>query len=336
VVKTSTLRALISAGSQIVELGFNSADDDIERVLSDAERKIFSLNQMTDQSGLSHVEHSAWAFYESLSQAYESGDQSNRVVDTGLRDLNAMLAGGFSPGDLVILAARPSMGKTALAFNIATHIASRDPIAVFSLEMSAEQCTSRMVSSHSKIPSNKIKSAKLNTEEWTEIAKSVEHISSLNMFIDESSLLSPGDLLSKCRRLKTEQKKLGAIVIDYLQLMASAVDDNKNKDIIGFISRQLKLLAKEMDCPVIALSQLSRAVESRMDKRPMMSDLRSSGEIEQNADLVMFLYRDEYYNSDSSDKGVAELILAKNRNGPTGMLRLYFEANTTTFKDLIL
>lgn len=337
--KLHILRSLISAGGEIVEMGFHSADSDIERTLSSAEHKIFALNQSNDSKGLTHVELSAWAIYESLSKAYENDERINpRIVDTGYSDLNKMLGGGMSPGDLIVLAARPSMGKTALALNIAGEVAERSklPVAVFSLEMSAEQCTNRMISMYSGIESQRMKSLNLNDQDWVDIAAAVERVSAMNLFIDESTVLSPGDLLSKCRRLKTEQKALGCIVIDYLQLMANALEDGKNKDVIGFVSRQLKLLAKEMDCPVIALSQLSRSVESRMDKRPIMSDLRSSGEIEQNADLILFLYRDEYYNPDTVNKNVAEVLITKNRNGPTGVIRLLFDQRITAFKNLRL
>ena len=245
---------------------------------------------------------------------------------------------GLQPGDLVVLAARPSMGKTAFAINIAEHVALNEglPVAVFSMEMGASQLAVRIVGSIGRVDQGHLRTGKLTDEEWPRLTEAIERLRTVSLHIDETPGLTPSELRANARRLARQCGKLGLIVVDYLQLMsgsAGSEGDNRATE-LGEISRGLKMLAKELQCPVIALSQLNRGVEQRTDKRPMMSDLRESGAIEQDADIIMFIYRDDYYNKDSKDPGVAEIIIGKQRNGPTGTVRLAFLKPLTRFESL--
>ena len=249
------------------------------------------------------------------------------------------MTSGFQAGDLIVLAARPSMGKTALAVNIAEHVALNEglPVAIFSMEMGASQVALRIVGSIGRIDQKNLRTGKLKDDEWPRLAEAVEKLRTVSLHIDESPGLTVSELRASARRLSRQCGKLGLIVVDYLQLMSvsSGMSDENRATALGEISRGLKMLAKELQCPVIALSQLSRGVESRPDKRPMMSDLRESGAIEQDADIIMFIYRDEYYTKEASkEPGVAEVIISKQRNGPTGKVKLTFLHALTRFESM--
>ena len=257
-------------------------------------------------------------------------------VPTGFYDFDRMTS-GLQAGDLIVLAARPSMGKTALAINIAEHVALNEglPVAVFSMEMGASQLAIRIVGSIGRIDQGHLRTGKLNQDEWPKLTEAIERLRNISLHIDETPGLTPSELRANARRLSRKCGKLGLIVVDYLQLMSGTSGDGDNRATeLGEISRGLKMLAKELQCPVIALSQLNRGVEQRTDKRPMMSDLRESGAIEQDADVIMFIYRDDYYNKDSKEPGVAEIIIGKQRNGPTGTVKLTFLKTITKFESL--
>lgn len=331
------LRKLIRAGTKIVELGYDTEDQDISFVLNQAEQSIFEIGQRKLGEGLEHIQSGLWHLFEELERGYNDPEAFLRKnMSTGFTDLNTMLGGGFSPSDLIILAARPAMGKTAFALNIGVNMATQHnkPVAIFNLEMSKEQLITRMLCMESGMNSRALRSGTLHTDEWQSLSNAIARLSEAPIYIDDSSMVTPGEVRAKCRRLKAEQKDLALIIIDYLQLMETGNSENRQQE-ISKISRSLKQLARELNVPVVALSQLSRAVESRTNKRPMLSDLRESGAIEQDADIVLFLYRDEYYNPDSNDKNTAELLIAKHRHGPTGTVRLYFEANLTRFGNLL-
>jgi len=266
----------------------------------------------------------------------QSSDEPLTGVSSGFDDFDSMTS-GLQPSDLIIVAGRPSMGKTTFAMNIAENVAIKSglPVAVFSMEMPGEALTMRMMSSLGRIDGHRIRTGKLEDDEWPRLTSAINILSQAKLFIDDTPALSPTDLRARARRLMREQGQLGLIVIDYLQLMqAPGVAENRTNE-ISVISRSLKALAKELDVPVIALSQLNRNLEQRPNKRPVMSDLRESGSIEQDADLVVFIYRDEVYNEDSTDKGIAEIIIGKQRNGPIGTVRLTFLGQYTKFENYI-
>jgi replicative DNA helicase len=276
-----------------------------------------------------------------LDRVQEMADNPNDItgVPTGFYDLDRMTS-GFQAGDLVVLAARPSMGKTALAINIAEHVALNEglPVAVFSMEMGAAQLAVRVVGSIGRIDQTHLRTGKLSDEEWPRLTEAIEKLRTVSLHIDESAGLNSSELRANARRLARKCGKLGLIVVDYLQLMSGSGGGGNGENRateLGEISRGLKMLAKELQCPVIALSQLNRSVETRTDKRPMMSDLRESGAIEQDADIIMFIYRDDYYTKElSKEPGVAEVIIAKQRNGPTGTVKLAFLKPITKFESL--
>ncbi|MGV3523676.1 MAG: replicative DNA helicase [Candidatus Sericytochromatia bacterium] len=331
------LRKLIRAGTKIVELGFSPDEKEISFVLNEAEQTIFDIGQHKLGDGLKHIQTGLWHLFEELEKGYSDPEAFKvKNLATGFTDLNHMLGGGFEAGQLIILAARPAMGKTALALNVAVNMATLHdkPVAIFNLEMSEEQLITRMLCMESGMNSRALRSGTLHTDEWQNLSNAIAKLTESPIYIDDSSQLMPGDLRAKCRRLKAEHKELSLIIIDYLQLMDTGMDNRVQE--ISKISRSLKQLARELEVPVIALSQLNRAVETRTNKRPMLSDLRESGAIEQDADIVLFLYRDEYYNPDSNEKKTAELIIAKHRQGPTGTVRLYFEDSLTRFGNLML
>lgn len=338
--RNAILRRLIQAGTDIVQLTYQAEDQDVGTLLNAAEQRIFEIGQGRLTKGLEHIQPMLWDLFEKLEQSYNSPELFERSnLSSGFVDLNQILGGGFSPSDLVILAARPAMGKTALALNIAANMAieHHKPVAVFSLEMSKEQLITRMLCSEAGMNSRTLRSGTLHTDEWQTISNAIARLSEAPIFIDDTSMTTPAEIRAKCRRLKAEHGDLAMIIVDYLQLMDSAgnggASDNRVQE-LSKISRGMKQLARELNVPVIALSQLSRSVESRTNKRPMLSDLRESGAIEQDADIVLFIYRDEYYNPDSNDKNTAELLIAKHRNGPTGTVRFYFDSNITKFGNL--
>jgi len=329
------LRELIKAGSEIASLGYE--DEGVERAVDMAEQLIFSISQRKVESNLTAVGDIVGDSYNRIEQRYNNREDLTGIP-SGFYDLDALTA-GFQPSDLIIIAARPSMGKTAFCLNIAQEVGIRKklPVAVFSLEMSKEQLVQRMLCSEAEIDSNRLRTGHMHAEDWSKLANVMGDMGDSPIFIDDSPGATVTDIRAKCRRLSMEHKgkPLGLVIIDYLQLMESA-GSKKNDRVqeISSISRGLKNLARELKVPIIALSQLSRAVEARQNKKPMLSDLRESGSIEQDADIVMFIYRDEYYNPDNIDmKGKSEIIIAKQRNGPIGSVELLFQGNITRFKN---
>lgn len=335
-------RALINAGSEIVSFGYDV--NPIDQSLDSAEKLIFDIASKKATSDLTHVKDLVLNTYEKIEYRYEHKNELTGVP-TDFYELDAIL-NGLQKSDLIILAARPAMGKTALALNIAQNVAlkAKTPVAIFSLEMSKHQLMQRMLCSEAEIDAGRVKTGNLQNKDWEKLANAMNAFAQAPIYIDDTSGCTLTDIRAKCRRLKMEEKNLGLVLIDYLQLMESSGREDRMQQ-ISAISRGLKILAKELDVPVLALSQLSRAVESRTDKRPMLSDLRESGSIEQDADIVMFIYRDEYYRkTDESEeeiaakaasKGESEIIIAKHRNGSVGTVKLLFQANITKFKNPI-
>jgi len=331
-------RSLINAGSEIVSSGYDTST--IEESLDYAERLIFDLASKKVTSDLTPVKDIVLNSYEKIHYRYEHKGEL-MGVDTGFYDLNGMTS-GLQKSDLIILAARPAMGKTAFALNIAQNVAIRakKPVAIFSLEMSKDQLMQRMLCSEAEIDSHKLKTGEMQQKDWDKLADAMNKFAEAPIYIDDTAGCTLTDLRAKCRRLAMAEKDLGLIIIDYLQLMEGSGKEDRMQQ-VSAISRGLKTLARELNVPIISLSQLSRAVESRTDKRPMLSDLRESGSIEQDADIVMFIYRDEYYNKTEEDdevqkasnKGEAEVIIAKHRNGPVGTVKLLFQGNITKFKN---
>ncbi len=329
----SSLRKLIKTANEIIELGYDPTED-VDDIMESAEKKIFNIMQDKDQKGYSPLKDVLVESFTKLEELYNR-KQHITGVPSGFIDLDYRTA-GFHGSELILIAARPAMGKTAFALNIASNAALRAnvPVAVFSLEMSKEQLVNRILSSESMVDSNKIRTGKLDEEDWSKLAETIGPLSEGEMYIDDTPGINIMEIRAKCRKLKIE-KNIGLVVIDYLQLIQGTGRRNGSREQeISEISRSLKILAKEIDVPVIALSQLSRAAEQRPDHRPMLSDLRESGAIEQDADIVMFLYRDDYYNQDSEKKGIAEVILAKHRGGSTGTVDLRWIGNYTKFVNL--
>ena len=334
----SILRKLVSASDEIATAAFNPKGKAVDKILDEAEQKIFNIGEEGSRmkQGFQSMDT---LVVDLMDRVQEMADNPNDItgVPTGFHDLDRMTS-GLQPGDLIVLAARPSMGKTAFAINIAEHVALNEglPVAVFSMEMGASQLAVRIVGSIGRIDQGHLRTGKLGDDEWPRLTEAIEKLRTVSLHIDETPGLTPSELRANSRRLARQCGKLGLIVVDYLQLMSgsSGSDGDNRATELGEISRGLKMLAKELQCPVIALSQLNRGVEQRTDKRPMMSDLRESGAIEQDADIIMFIYRDDYYNKDSKDPGVAEIIIGKQRNGPTGTVRLAFLKPLTRFESL--
>lgn len=329
----SLRRELIKSGTEIVGLGYDETTE-VSANLDKAEQSILAISQSTRTTDLTHIKEVLQDSYEMISKRYEQQD-SLTGVPTGYYDLDSKTA-GLQPSDLIILAARPAMGKTAFCLNLALNVAlkTKQPVAIFSLEMSKEQLVQRMLCSEANIDAHRLKTGYLAEADWPRLTEAIGKLAEAPLYIDDTASISSLEVRSKCRRLKTEAKgPLGLVIIDYLQLMEGKGSENRVQE-ISQISRSLKALARELHVPVIALSQLSRAVESRNDKRPMLSDLRESGSIEQDADIVMFIYRDDYYNQDSPAKNIAEIIIAKHRNGPTGAVELFFKKECTKFENL--
>ena len=335
----SILRKLVTASDEIATNAFNTQGKPVPQILDEAEQKIFQIGEEGSRlkQGFQSMDQLAVILMDRVNQMADSPNDITGVP-SGFVDFDKMTS-GMQAGDLIVLAARPSMGKTALAINIAEHVALNEglPVAVFSMEMGASQLAIRIVGSIGRIDQQRLRTGKLNQEEWPRLTEAIEKLRNISLHIDETPSLTPMELRANARRLARTCGKLGLIVVDYLQLMSgntsSSNGDNRATE-IGEISRGLKMLAKELQCPVIALSQLNRSVETRTDKRPMMSDLRESGAIEQDADVIMFIYRDDYYNKDSKEPGVAEIIIGKHRNGPTGTVKLAFLKPLTRFESL--
>lgn len=324
-------RKLIQAGHKIVDFGYETATE-LPIVFDRSEQEIFSITQEKPQRGLVSIGETLVHTFQDLE------DRSQNIVLPGLScgfyDLDAMTS-GFQRSDLIIVAGRPSMGKTSFALGIAHQICllHKLPVAVFSLEMSKEQLVQRLLSLETGIESNRLRSGRITQNEWEPIGRAIGVLSNLPIFINDAANISVTEMRSESRRLQAEQGgELGLILIDYLQLMEGGGDNRVQE--LSKITRSLKGLAREINAPVIALSQLSRGVESRNNKRPMMSDLRESGSIEQDADVVIMLYRDEYYNENTPDRGIAEVIITKHRNGPTGTVKLLFDPQYTRFRNL--
>ncbi len=332
------LRKLIEASDEIATNAFNPQGRAVSQILDEAEGRIFKIGEEGSRTkqGFQSMQDLAVALIDRVTELHENGAEEVTGVRTGFIDMDRMTA-GLQPGDLIVLAARPSMGKTAFALNMAEHVAVQEglPVVVFSMEMGASQLALRMVGSLGRIDQQRLRTGALRDDEWGRLSEAVERISKTNLYIDETPALNSAELRARSRRQARQCGKLGLIVVDYLQLMSGSSSNEENRATeIGEISRGLKALAKELQCPVLALSQLNRSVESRNDKRPMMSDLRESGAIEQDADVIMFIYRDDYYNKDSKEPGVAEIIIGKQRNGPVGMVRLTFLKPLTRFDNL--
>lgn len=329
----STLRRLIKTANEIIELGY-SPTEDVEDIMEGAEKKIFNIMQEKNQKGYAPIKDVLVESFTKLEELYNR-KQHITGVPSGFTELDYRTA-GFHGSELILIAARPAMGKTAFALNIATNAAVKAnvPVAVFSLEMSKEQLVNRILCSESMVDSNKVRTGKLEEDDWTKLAGAIGPLSEAEIFIDDTPGINITEIRAKCRKLKLE-KNIGMVVIDYLQLIqGSNKRGGSREQEISEISRSLKILAKELDVPVIALSQLSRAAEQRPDHRPMLSDLRESGAIEQDADIVMFLYRDDYYNQDSGKKDIAEIIIAKHRGGSTGTVELLWLGSYTKFVNL--
>lgn len=325
-------RALINAGSEIVNMSYENEETDT--VLDNAQKLIFNIAAQKDTSDLVPIQDLVVSSYEQIEYRFNNKDELIGVT-TGFYDLDN-LTSGLQKSDLIILAARPSMGKTAFALNLAQNVAlkGKKGVAIFSLEMPKQQLVKRMLCSEAEVDTQRISSGHMQPKDWEKLVDAMTRLSDARIYIDDTSGVTATDIKAKCRRLMMEENDLGLIVIDYLQLMEGGGNPNDRNQQISAISRSLKGLARELDVPIIALSQLSRGVESRPDKHPMLSDLRDSGAIEQDADIVMFIYRDEYYNRDDVDnKGKAEIIIAKHRNGPVGNIELLFQSNITKFKN---
>ena len=329
----STLRSLIKTANEIIELGYDPTED-VEDIMEGAEKKIFNIMQNKDKKGYAPIQD---ILVESFNQLEELYNRKQHItgVPSGFIELDYKTA-GFHGSDLVLIAARPAMGKSAFALNIATNAAVRAnvPVVIFSLEMSKEQMVNRILCSEAMVDSNKVRTGKLEEDDWTKLAGSIGPLSDSEIYIDDTPGISVSEIRAKCRKLKLE-KNIGMVVIDYLQLVQGSNKRNGSREQeISEISRSLKILAKELNVPVIALSQLSRAVEQRPDHRPMLSDLRESGAREQDADIVMFLYRDDYYNKESEKKDIAEVIIAKHRGGSLGTVELLWLGSYTKFVNL--
>lgn len=332
----SVQRQLISVATEIADSAYNPGSRDVPELLDFAESKVFAIAEQTpSDGGPENIKSILVRAVEKIDALYHSGD-SITGLPTGLSDLDEMTS-GLQPSDLVIVAGRPSMGKTTLVMNMAEHAAikSTKPVLVFSMEMPGDSLAMRMMSSLGRIDQHRIRTGKLDDDDWPRVTSAVHMLSEAPLFIDDTAALSPAEMRARARRLVKEHGSLGLIVVDYLQLMKVPGFKAENRTAeISEISRSLKALAKELHVPVIALSQLNRSLEQRQDKRPVMSDLRESGAIEQDADLICFIYRDEVYNEDSPDKGTAEIIIAKQRNGPIGKVRVAFLGKYTRFEDL--
>lgn len=330
----SMLRELIRVGGEIAGSAFQSDGRDAASLVDSAERSVFEIAEKGKRrgSGFVPLKDILPATIDRLDEL-QSSEGHITGAPTGFDDLDRMTA-GLHPGDLVIIAGRPSMGKTSLAMNIAEHIAisAGEPVAIFSMEMSAEQLSFRMISSLGRVNQSHLRTGNFSDEDWHRINSAVSVMSNASIFIDDTPALNPTEVRARSRRLKREHG-LGLIVVDYLQLMQVSGSGENRATEISEISRSLKALAKELSLPVIALSQLNRSVESRTDKRPVMSDLRESGAIEQDADLIAFIYRDEVYNKETLRKGIADIIIAKQRNGPIGDIQLTFLGEYTKFEN---
>jgi replicative DNA helicase len=332
--ETATLRGLIRVGGDIARLGWERPGETPELV-DRAEQILFELSQEKATSEFSHIEALLKESFERITQLYESGADVTGVP-SGFRDLDRITS-GFQEGNLIVMAARPSMGKSALGLGVAANLAVRKnvPVALFTLEMSKSEVTQRLMCSEAKVESQRLRTGKLSADDWPRLTAACDKLAKAPIYVDDTGSITMMEIRSKARRLKSKHPDLGMIIVDYLQLMTSGTSAENRVQEVSQISRSLKVLARDLEVPIVALSQLSRAVEQRHDKRPILSDLRESGSIEQDADIVMFIYRDEYYNGEESEsQGLAEVIVAKHRNGPTDTIKLSFLKRYAKFSDL--
>lgn len=331
----SVRRQLIHIGNQISDSGFDTEGKEISTLLDEAETKVFHIAEQgaKGQKGFEPIKN---LLAKAVDRIQELHENQNTItgVSTGFTDLDEMTS-GLQPADLIIVAGRPSMGKTSFAMNMAENVAiqTKLPVAVFSMEMPGDSLAMRMMSSLGRIDQHKVRTGQLSDDEWPRMQSSINLLAEANLFIDDTAALSPVEIRARARRLMKDHGQLGLIVLDYLQLMQSPSSSESRVAEISDISRSLKALAKELNVPVVALSQLNRNLEQRPNKRPVMSDLRESGSIEQDADVIMFIYRDEVYNDESEHKGLAEIIIGKQRNGPIGTCRLTFLGQYTRFEN---
>jgi replicative DNA helicase len=331
------LRKLISVSDEIASAAFNPQGKEVKQMLDEAESKIFAIAEegARGSQGFVEIQPLLTQVVERIDELYnrESGSDITGVP-TGMVDLDRMTS-GLQPGDLIIVAGRPSMGKTAFSVNIGENVAidSGLPVAIFSMEMGGTQLAMRMLGSVGRLDQHRLRTGRLNDEDWPRLTHAIQKMNEAQVYIDETPALSSIELRARSRRLARQCGRLGLIIVDYLQLMSANSPGENRATEISEISRNLKGLAKELNCPVIALSQLNRSLEQRPNKRPVMSDLRESGAIEQDADLILFIYRDEVYNPDSPDKGTAEIIIGKQRNGPIGAVRMTFLGAYTKFEN---
>jgi replicative DNA helicase len=326
--ESATLRGLIRVGGDIARLGWERPGETSE-LIDRAEQILFDLSQEKATSEFSHIEALLKESFERITQLYESGTDVTGVP-SGFRDLDRITS-GFQEGNLVVIAARPSMGKSALGLGVAANLAVRRnvPVALFTLEMSKAEVTQRLMCSEAKVESQRLRTGKLSADDWPRLTASCDKLAKAPVYVDDTGSITMMEIRSKARRLKSKHPELGLIIVDYLQLMTSGMSAENRVQEVSQISRSLKVLARDLDVPILALSQLSRAVEQRHDKRPILSDLRESGSIEQDADIVMFIYREE-----SEQQGLAEVIVAKHRNGPTDTVKLSFLKRYAKFSDL--
>lgn len=331
----SVLRQLIHVGTEISDSAFSTEGRETAELLENAERNVFKIAEQRQrgQGGFNSIKNLLAKAVDKIETLYEQ-DGDITGASTGFTDLDEKTS-GLQPSDLIIVAGRPSMGKTTIAMNMAENVALKSgmPVAVFSMEMPGEALAMRMMSSLGRIDQHKVRTGKLDDDDWPRLTSAINLLAETKLFIDDTPALTPTEVRSRARRLTREHGQLGLIVLDYLQLMQSPSSGDNRVQQISDISRGLKALAKELNVPVIALSQLNRNLEQRPNKRPVMSDLRESGAIEQDADLIIFVYRDEVYNEDSPDKGIAEVIIGKQRNGPLGTVRLTFLGQYTRFEN---
>jgi replicative DNA helicase len=330
--RNAILRSLIKVGTEVASLGYQ-APEDIELTIDKAESLIFGISQKRISEKFVLIKELLTESFEQIEKLYEKRTHVTGI-STGFVELDEITS-GLHPSDLIIIASRPSMGKTSFALGIASNVALQHkvPVAVFSLEMSRQQLAQRLMCAEARVDAQSLRTGNLKEEDWPKLSSAVGKLAEASIYIDDTANITIMEVRAKARRLMARQK-LGLIIVDYLQLMQGNGRSENRQQEISEISRALKILGRELNVPIIAISQLSRAVEQRQDKRPLLSDLRESGAIEQDADLVAFIYRDEYYHRDSDDKGIAEIIISKHRNGPTGIIRLAFLEHYTKFANL--
>jgi replicative DNA helicase len=331
--ENATLRGLIHAGGEIARLGWERPGETSE-LMDRAEQILFDLSQQRAKGEFTHIEELLKESFERITALYESGADVTGVP-SGFRDLDRITS-GFQEGNLIIVAARPSMGKSGLALCVAANLAVRaaTPVALFTLEMSKSEVTQRLMCSEAKVESQRLRTGKLAAEDWPRLTAACDKLAKAPIYVDDTGSITMMEIRSKARRLKQRHPDLGLIIVDYLQLMTSGTTAENRVQEVSQISRSLKVLARDLEVPILALSQLSRAVEQRHDKRPILSDLRESGSLEQDSDIVIFIYRDEYYNEESDQQGLAEVHVAKHRNGPTDTVKLSFLRRYAKFSDL--